>query len=242
MKNKIKNIIKKTDQVRKNITKIIKKELLNCTVTINQHNKNLTKINYKKKYQYNLSIIQQKNPFVLIRKNYKKFYKIYINKAVITPNLYKFIHTLHWPKNTDYFWRNINLAHPLVNIQKNQIIAQQQQKTNMESFLNLIFRKNNIQRLMEFTNIRNSYINKLKKLYISNYANKYNFKKIQHIQMPEFIERFGGKSWKEYFMLSFRQKSIVRTLIRFYYPLTSILIKDKTIHSLPLKTKKPRRV
>ena len=76
------------------------------------------------------------------------------------------------------------------------------------------------------------------KFIITNILNKF-----KYFKTPYFIlQDRSKKEFKNLFFLTFRQRSFLKNLITFYFPVISLNIKEYNIHSLPMKTKKPRRV
>lgn len=77
----------------------------------------------------------------------------------------------------------------------------------------------------------------------TNFKGLKNTLKFKYFKIPKFIMKDRRKKeFKNFFLLTFRQRSFLKNLINFYFPVISITIKEMTIHSLPMKTKKPRRV
>lgn len=84
---------------------------------------------------------------------------------------------------------------------------------------------------------------KLKKKYLDRKHIHSILPTFKYIQTPKFIMKNRiKKEFKLFFLLTFKQRSFLKNLITFYFPVLSLNVKETTIHSLPMKTKKPRRV
>jgi len=107
----------------------------------------------------------------------------------------------------------------------------------------IVSKKNYLNRLKQnFLSKRNKH--KLIKKKINEKINEFkNIIKFKYFKIPKFIMKDRRKKeFKNFFLLTFRQRSFLKNLINFYFPVISLTIKEMTIHSLPMKTKKPRRV
>lgn len=105
----------------------------------------------------------------------------------------------------------------------------------IESKLQLV-KKKNLLKLRQ--KLHQKLRKKLIKKNLSTIIDKFKYFKIPHFIMKDRKK----KEFKNFFLLTFRQRSFLRNLITFYFPVISLVIKEMTIHSLPMKTKKPRRV
>lgn len=244
------------------------KKRLNFLMHINEQNIGLQKISYNSNYIYDTSIFKKGNPFFFIRKNYKKLFWNFLQTGFLTPNLLKFLHAAYWPTNNTQAWRTFYIYHGLERKQRVNYIKPKINK--LTYFFSLIFKKNYIQSLLHFksfiqSKLKNKYFNQLKYYYHLN-INKLKFQeeffikpskkkksktfiitdilnKYKYFKTPKFIiKERSKKEFKNFFFLTFRQRIFLKNLITFYYPVISFRIKEHNIHSLPMKTKKPRRV
>jgi len=240
---------------------------LNFLIRLVEENIGLQKIQFQSNFIFNTSIFRKGNPFFFVRKNYKRLFWNLLQKGFITPNLLKFIHIAYWPTNSENAWRMYYNYHGLERKQRVNFI--QPKISKLSYFLSLIFKRNFFKRILDFKNssskIKNKYFTKLKYYYYLNInrlkyqeqlKNKKRKKKIKtkfiitnilnkfkYFKTPYFIlQDRSKKEFKNLFFLTFRQRSFLKNLITFYFPVISLNIKEYNIHSLPMKTKKPRRV
>nr|YP_010576285.1 hypothetical protein OYV93_mgp06 [Thecamoeba quadrilineata]UZN43822.1 hypothetical protein [Thecamoeba quadrilineata] len=264
----IRNIKKSTFALKKHQTISHTQQKLNFLIRMVEQNIGLQKIQFQSNFLFNNSIFKKGNPFFFVRKNYKKLFWNFLQKGFISPNLLKFLHIAYWPTNSDQAWRMYYNYHGLE--RKQRINFVQPTFSKLSYFFSLIFKKSYIKNLIDFkgfsnSNSKNKYFNKLKYYYHIN-INKLKFQhqlnmkafsrkkkktyiitnilnKFKYFKTPRFILKDRSKQeFKNFFFLTFRQRSFLKNLITFYFPVISLVINENNIHSLPMKTKKPRRV
>lgn len=259
-----------TYKLKKIQKKFNQQQRLNFLIKTNEQSVGLQKISFNPNLNFNTPIFKQGSPFFFARKNFKILFWNILQKGFLTPNLLKFLHIAYWPTNYDKFWRTFYLYHGLERKQRINFI--QPKISKLSYFFSLIFKKNYLNNLLYFksfnlSNSKQRYFNKLKYLYHLN-INKLKFQneldiqasvnfkrkkkifiitnifnKFRYLKTPKFIlKKRIKKEFKDFFFLTFRQRSFLKNLINFYFPVLSIFIKEHNIHSLPMKTKKPRRV
>lgn len=241
---------------------------LNFLMHITEKNFGLQKIDLNTAFNFNNAIFNKGNPFFFLRKNYKKLFLDLLSKSFLSPNLLKFFHIAYWPTNHNTAWRTYYNYHGLERKQRMYYIKPKIKK--LTYLFSLIFKKSFVTNLIYFksslhSKIKNKYFNKLKYFYNLN-INKLKYhqhlevdlttqrknknyiitnilKKFTYFNTPKFIlKKRNKKEFKSFFFLTFRQRSFLKNLITYYFPVLSLLIHDYNIHSLPMKTKKPRRV
>jgi hypothetical protein len=268
--NIIKDIQKSTFILKKKINNNHYQKQLNFLIRTTEQNIGLQKIQFDSNFFFNTSFFKKGNPFFFVRKNYKFLFSQFLQRSFLTPNLLKFLHIAYWPSNANKAWKMYYNYHGLERRQRVNYIESKISKLNY--FFSLVFKKTYFKNLLNFKNLiqtdkKNKHFNKLKYYYhlnlnklkyqeqlekkkiIGKKNKKKNFiitnilNKFKYFKTPRFILKERIKQeFKNFFFLTFRQRSFLKNLITFYFPVISIIIKEKNIHSLPLKTKKPRRV
>jgi hypothetical protein len=201
----------------------------------------LQKVKLKSYNTLNTKLLGKRTPFFLLRKNLKQYFTLFSADRIITPNILKFLHILFFPKNSDIFWKHY---YPMNTLDLKRLKYKKQNFRSFDNFYyytSLIFKNNYIKKNYYLNHKSESiFIKNLKYLY---FLSCFNTKNMLPLNIPPFMSvDYEKKNFKNFFILSFKEKGYLQKVVNFYYPTFSILIKEQAIHSLPLKTKKPRRV
>lgn len=192
-----------------------------------------------------MSIFSKRNPYILVRKNYKLLFRKFFKNRTITPLFFKFLHLA-------YFKLNIkNIYRPRL-INKLDSYATKLFKYNLTTFKRFKFsplqylfvlmkKKTHYQKIIELFNRRSKYNRQLHQLYYFQKAKKSDFSgftycpKFLHVNTEEY-------PFKQYDALRPIEHIYIRKILNFFYPVTEIHFKETHIHGKPMKTKLPRRI
>jgi hypothetical protein len=200
----------------------------------------LQKIKINQYIFFKNSFLKKRNPFFLIRKNFKLYFKTILKCKTLTPNLLKFLHLTFFPKNIENYWKSY---FPSNILELTKLKYQKQLFISINDFsyiFSLIYKNNYIKNIFYFNVNNKPYYNTFKYLYFLLSSNVNNSLPLKNSNFL-FINR-EKENFNKFLILSFKQRNFLQKIIQFYYPLLSFLIKEKAVHSLPMKTKKQKRI
>lgn len=195
--------------------------------------------------QFTMSIFETRNPYILVRKNFKLLFRKFIKQRTITPLLFKFLHLA-------YFKLNIkNIYRPRL-ITKLDSYATRLFKYNLSTFKNYKFspiqylfvlmeKKTHYQKIMDIYSRKSKYNRQLHSLYYFQKAKKSDFSGFS--RCPQFLHvSTEDYPYNQHDYLRPFEHIYIRKILNFFYPVTEIHFKETHIHGKPMKTKLPRRI
>lgn len=192
-----------------------------------------------------LQLLTTRNPYILVRKNYKYLFKEFFNQKLITPLVLDFLHLA-------YFKLNINKLYRPRTITKLDSYAKRMYRYTLSTFktlklskqqylFTLMKKKTFLQKLLDLTNTQSLYTRTLHQLYYFQKVKKGEFNKF--LDCPPYLDADHPYiDFHKYDALRFEEYSYIQQILEFYYPVTEIHFKETHIHGKPMKTKLPRRI
>ena len=198
---------------------------------------------YKKAFIFKLSI--QKNPYILVRKNYTALFSEFFKKRLITPLSFDYLQLAYFKLNKNALYRPRALSKLdsyTKRISKMTLKAFKDTRLSPYRYLfTLIKKKTHYQKIYDLFNTDHLYTLHLHQLYYFQKGKKYDFK--QFIDCPDYINpNMDYIAFNHTDALKFHEYKYIQKIKGLYYPVTEILFKETHIHGLPMKTKLPRRV
>lgn len=200
---------------------------------------------YKEKRKALLSIFTKRNPYILVRKNYKSLFTEFFTGRLITPLTLDFLHLAYFKLN------KTNLYKPRI-INKMDSYAKRMYKFTLNNYKNLklspyqyiialMNKTTHFENVLNLYNKKHRYNIQLHQLFFFQKAKKYDF--VKFLACPDYINpeaEYVG--FNIYDALKYNEYKYMQKIQSFYYPVTEIHFKETNIHGKPMKTKLPRRV
>ena len=192
-----------------------------------------------------LNIFVKRNPYILVRKNYKSLFAEFFNGRLLTPLSLDFLHLAYFKLNKDKLYK------PRI-INKMDSYAKRMYKFTLKNykqaklspyqyFIALMKKTTHYQQVFDLYNKKHRYNIQLHQLFFFQKAKKYDF--VKFLSCPDYINpEMGYLAFNKYDALKFHEYKYIQKILNFYYPVTEIHFKETNIHGKPMKTKLPRRV
>ena len=192
-----------------------------------------------------LNIFVKRNPYILVRKNYKSLFAEFFNGRLLTPLSLDFLHLAYFKlnKNKLYKPRIINKMDSYAKrMYKFTLKNYKQAKLSpYQYFIALMKKTTHYQQVFDLYNKKHRYNIQLHQLFFFQKAKKYDF--VKFLSCPDYINpEMGYLEFNKYDALKFHEYKYIQKILNFYYPVTEIHFKETNIHGKPMKTKLPRRV
>jgi len=192
-----------------------------------------------------IEIFLKRNPFVLIRKNYKILFKKFFKNRTITPLLFNFLQLAYFKLNINKIYRPRLITKPdsyATKLYKFNLSNFKQFKLSpFQYFFVLMKKKTHFQKILDFYQRDSKYNRQLHQLYYFQKVKKTDFTKFT--LCPEFLHiNTEDYPFNKHDALRPLEHIYIRKIINFFYPVTEIHFKESNIHGKPMKTKLPRRI
>lgn len=192
-----------------------------------------------------LKIFLQRNPYILVRKDYTAIFSSFFKDRLLTPLSFDFLHLAYFKLNKAKFYkpRSISkLDSYTKRIYKYTLKNYKQYKLSPYQYLFTLMKKTtHFQKVFELYNTNHLYNLQLHQLYF--------FQKVKKAQFDSFLDcpdylnpNMGYLPFNKYDALKFHEYKYIQQILGFNYPVTEIHFKETHIHGKPMKTKLPRRV
>jgi len=192
-----------------------------------------------------MKLFSTRNPYVLVRKNYRLLFKKFFKNRNITPLLFNFLHLAYFKFNKNRIYRPrliTKLDNYATRLFKFNLLTYKQKKFSPYKYLFILMKKKtHFQKIFDLYDKRSKYNLNLHQLYFFQQARKSDFKLFSFCP-PSLNIAAEEKPFFEHDFIRPYEQLYIRRILNFFYPVTEIHFKENHIHGKPMKTKLPRRI